>query len=1191
VTDGAFWGARPTPAPAFTAYCLRLAKAPLGLALAWALIAALPLFSDPGFLNTRGIGDSPNLLFRVHQLLAALQSGEFPARWMPDAAYGYGQPYFTYYASFSTYLAALLKLYGFSYVHALKLTQLLALLGASGALYGWLRAARLTPAQAALGAAAYTFAPFHLVNLYVRGDSLAELWAMALYPLTLWAAHLCVEGLTFRRALALALSLATLVCTHNISALNFLPFVGLYLLSFQLSAFSSQRSAVSDQRSAVSGQRSNPQSAIKNQKSLLLPSSFLLLPLLWGLALSAFFWLPALRESAFVQLDGLTGGYFFYGNHFRSADLLNAALLFDYAGNPFSVGLVQAALAALGLGVMLWRAWRARAWPWLNSFVLLGLLLSMSLVTPLSKPLWDALPLLAYTQFPWRFLSILALFTAALTARFWIFDFGFSITRRALLSTFYFLAPAALALSTLLPLRLEFFPLADSDVTAARLNLYEYFTTAIGNTVNSEYLPREVKPRPFTSEAMLGRAPRPKVFAGAASGERLWKRGASEQWAITVAGDSGATVAVPTHYWPGWQAEAAGQPLAVRAAPGLGWLSFDLPPGAHTVTLRLGRTLLRLATEVFSLLALLVPLGLWVVRRPFTATFTPSPLHLVALFLLVIGFLALRLNLQSPISTGPLNADFDALPYFHHDVVRFADGTQLIGARYDRERLRPGETFTLTTEWRIARPGPVRFALVSPALRVAGQTPLVTEVQELTVSGAARLTTRLTVADHVAPGVYFVAVELLTEQGVVPALTSAGRARGLVHLAPLWVESDPQAETASPLQSFLGFDLLTTTAQPDGESLRLDLRWRATAELPLNYVLALRMRDADGNELAALDTQPNAGFYPTALWRPGQAVPDSLRLSLPAGLPPAAYTVTVSPYDPLTLAPLGTAAFSVAWHAPLPLPPAAPRWPLTDALALDRLELPTLATQGESLELVAHWVTVTAPTENLRARWTLTSVSGAHIETVPLAPGSAPRAWAAQAQYVGRARLALPADLAPGTYTLRVQLVNERGDLVGDEAQVGVVEVVGRAREFVAPPVQTPVGATFAGQIALLGYNAQQTRAELQLELVFRALAAPRGDYKYFVHLFNPADEAIAGQVDAVPRAFTYPTTLWVKDEVVTETVALSLTGVPPGMYRLAMGWYDPATPDLARLPAFDTQGRPLEDGRVVLPLEVRIED
>ena len=172
----------------------RLARAgPLLLALASALLAAAPLFAHSGFLMTRGGGDSPFLLLRLHQLLAALQAGEFPARWMPDAAYGYGFPFFSYYAALPYYLAALLRLYGFSYVAALKLTQLGALLAAATGVHAW---ARVLPdafsrPRAVLAAAAFTFAPFHLVNLSVRGDSLSELWAMAYYPWLLWAIQRC----------------------------------------------------------------------------------------------------------------------------------------------------------------------------------------------------------------------------------------------------------------------------------------------------------------------------------------------------------------------------------------------------------------------------------------------------------------------------------------------------------------------------------------------------------------------------------------------------------------------------------------------------------------------------------------------------------------------------------------------------------------------------------------------------------------------------------------------------------------------------------------------------------------------------------------------------------------------------------------------------------------------------------------
>jgi hypothetical protein len=124
--------------------------------------------------------------------------------------------------------------------------------------------------------------------------------------------------------------------------------------------------------------------------------------------------------------------------------------------------------------------------------------------------------------------------------------------------------------------------------------------------------------------------------------------------------------------------------------------------------------------------------------------------------------------------------------------------------------------------------------------------------------------------------------------------------------------------------------------------------------------------------------------------------------------------------------------------------------------------------------------------------------------------------------------------------------------------------------------------------IELWGYDLEQTAAELRLTLVWRALATPGRDYKFFVHLFNPADGFVAAQFDAMPRDFTYPTALWLQNEVVSDTVRLSLAGAAPGQYRLAVGWYDPLQPE-QRLPARDAIGQSLPDGQWVLPVEVQV--
>ena len=86
----------------------------LAAALLIAGAAAFPLFTQSGLLNTRGGGDSPFLLQRLQQLVAALSDGHFPVRWMPDANYGYGYPFFNYYAPLSIYVALLFRFIGWA---------------------------------------------------------------------------------------------------------------------------------------------------------------------------------------------------------------------------------------------------------------------------------------------------------------------------------------------------------------------------------------------------------------------------------------------------------------------------------------------------------------------------------------------------------------------------------------------------------------------------------------------------------------------------------------------------------------------------------------------------------------------------------------------------------------------------------------------------------------------------------------------------------------------------------------------------------------------------------------------------------------------------------------------------------------------------------------------------------------------
>ena len=98
------------------------------------LLAALPLWTGPGLINTRGGGDSPFLFFRVQQLVVNLRDDVFPARWMPDAAYGLGYPFFNFYASLPYYFAAIFNFLGFDLLTSIKIVQTLGLIFAGFAL-------------------------------------------------------------------------------------------------------------------------------------------------------------------------------------------------------------------------------------------------------------------------------------------------------------------------------------------------------------------------------------------------------------------------------------------------------------------------------------------------------------------------------------------------------------------------------------------------------------------------------------------------------------------------------------------------------------------------------------------------------------------------------------------------------------------------------------------------------------------------------------------------------------------------------------------------------------------------------------------------------------------------------------------------------------------------------------------------
>ena len=134
------------------------------IALLSGLLAAATLWG-PGIINTRGGGDSPFLIQRTLSMAENLADGAFPPRWMPHAAYDLGYPFFNHYAALPYYLSGGLTALGMNVLTAIQVTQTLGFLLAALAMAQWARRIYRRPAAQALAVIAYTFEPFHLVNV------------------------------------------------------------------------------------------------------------------------------------------------------------------------------------------------------------------------------------------------------------------------------------------------------------------------------------------------------------------------------------------------------------------------------------------------------------------------------------------------------------------------------------------------------------------------------------------------------------------------------------------------------------------------------------------------------------------------------------------------------------------------------------------------------------------------------------------------------------------------------------------------------------------------------------------------------------------------------------------------------------------------------------------------------------------
>ncbi len=243
--------------------------------------------------------------------------------------------------------------------------------------------------------------------------------------------------------------------------------------------------------------------------------------------------------------------------------------------------------------------------------------------------------------------------------------------------------------------------------------------------------------------------------------------------------------------------------------------------------------------------------------------------------------------------------------------------------------------------------------------------------------------------------------------------------------------------------TLLGYSIAPQAADPGG-TVRVTLVWQVLKQPDRNYVEYVHLLDATGAKVGSRETLPGLGNNPTEFWQPGEIVADTIAVPLnPDAQDPVLLDVVAGLYDPIAKADLPVRSPD---GAPVDFPligqvklngtgPAMPQTAtavgtvFADGTTLEGYEVtPAQAAPGDTVTLTLYW----GASGPLPADYTvfvhLVGADGAELATQgdgpPLGGRYPTTAWGAGETIRDVHSIPLPADLAPGVYTIRVGLYN-----------------------------------------------------------------------------------------------------------------------------------------------------------------------
>jgi uncharacterized membrane protein len=537
---------------------------PLIFVLVLSLVSIIPFFHS-GFFP---IHDNTQVQ-RIFEMTRSLRDGMFPVRWVADLGFGYGYPIFNFYAPFAYYLGSFFNILGLDLLFSTKLMMSLGIILSGFSMY-FLAKEIWGKSGGIISALLYVFAPYHAVNVYVRGDA-AEFWAYTFIPLIFYSLLEIYKTGKFRFVVIGALSFAALIISHNLTAMMAAPFILVFsILLFLLGK--------------------------KNRGELFLT-------IVLGVLVPAFYWLPALSEISYTNVLSLVGGGADYKDHFVCLSQLWSSP-WGFGGSvggcvdglSFMIGKLHIILLLISIALIA-ISWKtkggiAKDKKYLLAFTLLGLIFSIFLTLDYSKIIWDFLKPMALFQYPWRFLLMIGFFISLISGSllyYWPMIFknkwvniSVLIALSLVIVVFngkYFAAQKYLALSS-------------NDLTN------DYFLKFRTSQISSEYMPKNFQKPESYNQIPAGII----IEKGNVSIKSQDKK--TGRYVINYSAYSDSEILVPIAYFPAWKVRLDGRSYSYRAENN--GLRVNLPKGNHSLEFNFRETGIELFSNALSLAGILL---------------------------------------------------------------------------------------------------------------------------------------------------------------------------------------------------------------------------------------------------------------------------------------------------------------------------------------------------------------------------------------------------------------------------------------------------------------------------------------------------------------------------------------------------------------------------------------------------------